>query len=202
MRRHMGVRNIYGRLTALLLSAILCFTSAAAADAWPEETFTDAEGRQYKQVQTEGGGVEVWQLVGIYGNEQEALELIQIPEEGTGRGETVIGSKPYVYELKKTSGQEGRAEESGTSAGKRRTKKTGKIISLRSKIRIKNLLEKDEKRVFIQDGTETKSTVKKSARWIRLQRKKRKQTRKLTDIRDILIPYNQIYIQDNRGSGR
>ncbi len=177
MKQHLKRKATAAGLLALLL-AVGTGLSAAADGEWPKETVTDAEGKLYKQVFTSGGGVEVWQLIGVYGTPDDALKSVGLvkdePENKTGT--EVIGGKPYTFELKKAT--------SGKNKLKQKTKKRTTVL------KPENVVEKTEKRIY---GQEQKSKKKLKTKKIRQKR--------LKDIDNKTTPYNQIYLQENKASG-
>ena len=102
MKQCSGWKGLAAGLTALFLAFGACLPRAQA-EGWPAETVNDAEGRTYKQVQTRDGGVEVWQFIGVFGSQDEALELVGLSEDGGKKGKENIGEIPYESDLKKVS---------------------------------------------------------------------------------------------------
>ena len=152
-----------GRIAAGLLALLLAGAGlSASAESWPEDTVQDAEGKTYKQVRTEDGGVQVWQFIGVFGSPEEALVSVGLSEKkDQGAGKVEIVSTPYKYKMKKSSEK----TETG-GATKQETKRKG----LKAKKRARRL--------------------------------SKARNAPVTSIDDIWRGYNQIYIQDNRGSGR
>ena len=107
MRQHLKWKTVFAAVLAFLL-AVGTSLPAIADGEWPKETVTDAEGKLYKQVFTSGGGVEVWQLMGVFGTPEEALKSVGVirDEPKKGSGEEVIGGKPYIFDLKQVTGGE------------------------------------------------------------------------------------------------
>jgi len=207
MRNQHIFRRTTAWLTAFLWLAGCGSLLPALADAWPEETVTDKDGKRYKQVRTQDGGVEVWQLIGIYGSPEQAMEAVRLPEERKGPEELIIGSKPYSYEMKRVSDQTG---ENGDKEKKKKTKTTGKRLSRPFHYKFKTgSRRKGSLRLVYRPGEKTSSgtvddTIVQKSRnpWIWMQRNRNGNTRGLQNVMDKMIPYNQIYLQDNRGSGR
>ena len=194
-----GTRRAACCLLALALAA--CAAFSCAAEEWPKDSVTDATGNIYKQVSTPGGGVEVWQFLGIFGSPEEALQSVGLKKEpARGKDTVVIGSKPYTYELKKTSGKEtGGAvkEKKGRKVRQTtRSRKLRKRLGLRT-VLIRNPKARDPRyyRYTVRDGGE------KDIFWVRMAGGRRRTTG-VTDLVGKTVPYNQTYLQDNRGSGR
>lgn len=209
MKRNLGFKRIIAALLALMVLPVL----AAAEDNWPSETVTDAAGKVYKQVPTSDGGVQVWQFLGVFGSPDEALVSMGFPEGekdqgltevSAKKGKVEIGEKPYVSDVKKV----GEKPADSTAAGKSETK-SSKSVSKRS-IKLKWKKASMRKTFIIgkskpQEPEQTAGAVdrkKKSAKW--KSRSKRLSTARnvsLVSVDDFFRDYNQIYVQDNRGSG-
>ncbi|MBQ6399422.1 MAG: hypothetical protein IJI21_04805 [Clostridia bacterium] len=173
MRRHFRTKTLTAGLMALLLIAG-AGQGAAMAEDWPEETLNDAAGNAYKQVQKQDGSLEVWQFIGIFGSPDEAMELIGIQEKEEN-GKTTIGDTPYNVQWKKSK--------PGTEDPKLKTV---------SKPETGTLKGSDEQTGMVEDGGKKKQPRRRLPRLIR----------GIIPVSSIEWGFNQVYIQDNRGSGR
>ena len=208
MKRYRYINRVLSGLLAVILlaGAGVC----AAAENWPEETARDADGKTYKQVQEEDGSVQVWVLIGVFGSPDEALISVGLQEDGKGAGKVEIVSKPYDFEMKKTSdkGAVSEAERETKSSGSetkttiRMKYKTGKasksVIPL--KIKLSEPKEEDSGGGVVEEEAKSEKSI----------RPKKKKSNKLVTVRnmpvmtvqDVWKGFSQVYIQDNRGSGR
>ena len=186
----------------LALALAVCAALSCAAEEWPKDSVTDAAGNIYKQVFTPGGGVEVWQFLGVFGSPEEALQSVGLKKEpAKGTDTVVIGSKPYTYELKKTSGKEtgGAVKEKKG----RKVRQTTRSRQLRKRKTWRTMPIRDPK---ARDPRYYRYTVRASGEggtsWVRMVPGGKRRTPGVTDLVGKKVPYNQIYLQDNRGSGR
>ena len=159
------------------ISAVLCallMTGGALADAWPEKTGIDPEGRRY--VPTGDGRYEVWELIGVYGSPEEAMTSLQRqdkPEEtqeksGVSEGEkksrkkgkVKIAKKPYKYELKPRGKVSEAVREDQTSQNRkvRKTKKAKakKLNVWKSPKELEDLMKTGPgTQIFLQESKES-----------------------------------------------
>ena len=107
MKQHLRWKTVLAGALVLLLVAGTGLPALADGE-WPKDTVTDAEGKLYKQVFTSSGGVEVWQLIGVFGTPDDALKSVGVikDEPKKGSGEEVIGETPYIFDLKKVTGED------------------------------------------------------------------------------------------------
>ncbi len=149
--------------------------AASRAENWPKETLKDAAGNTYKQVRKQDGTLEVWQFIGIYGSPKEALELVGISEEN-GSEENGSEEKASVGDVSEGKGKKGKAEIGG--------------------IPYKYELKKRE------DGGKAETGVVEARKKKRKSWRRPRLIRRVIPVESINWGYNQIYLQDNRGSGR
>ena len=225
------------RLLVALLAMILAAGAAAcaAAEGWPDESVHDAEGKTYKQVSTGDGGLQVWVLVGVFGSPDEALVSVGLledekgeegggaedpkekpeepkpedekPEGSQGTGKVEIVSKPFDYEMKKTSGKEqtGAAEkQTKSSQGKTKTTRSAKYKTSKAPksvipLTVRSSEPEEDSSAAVQEKTKTKKTMRSKRRSRRLQTVR---NMPVTSVEDIWKGSSQVYIQDNQGSGR
>lgn len=151
-------------LVSLLAGGETVLSVGAGAETWPQETSVDEQGRTIKKVPAENGKTDVWELVGIFGGEDEALKSIGI--EKTKKAE--IGDQTCSVEMKKVGEKESeeyigaleemRFQSSKFKAKARKKKKTG--ISAEQTQPIK--WAKSERGGSISNvGTRTKKVVAK-----------------------------------------
>ena len=176
MRRLIGMRRAAAGLLALWMA---CGAGLpATAENWPEETVQDAEGNTYKQESTEDGGIRIWRFVGIFGSTEEALVSVGLSE--------VENSK-----AKKTS--------DGVVEGKKKKTKSRKDTKKRQlPLKYKGTLKPREAGGAVVSEKKER-TMKRKSRSNRLVRIRNVPV--MTE-KDVWKGYNQIYVQDNRGSGR
>ena len=178
MRRHIGIGGILAGLLAILLASCAGLSFASAEGVWPEETLTDAENRTYKQVKKQDGGVEVWQLIGIFGSPDEALELVGLSEEDKKADE---GS--YTEEQK-----------TGTETI---DKLPFKFKMSKKKVPAK-LSGLPEPRTIREPETGAVEEKPKKASF----RRRPKTLGGIIPVEQINRAFNQIFLQENRASGR
>lgn len=89
-------------LVSLLAGGETVLFVGAEAETWPQETSVDEQGRTIKKVPAENGKTDVWELVGIFGGEDEALKSIGI--EKTKKAE--IGDQTCSVEMEKVGEKE------------------------------------------------------------------------------------------------
>ena len=132
MKRRMWIKIVSCLLlVSLLAGGETVLYVGAGAETWPQETSVDEQGRTIKKVPAENGKTDVWELVGIFGGEDEALKSIGI--EKTKKAE--IGDQTCLVEMEKVGEKEseeyiGALEEmrfrsSKYKAKARKKKKTG-----------------------------------------------------------------------------
>lgn len=220
-------------LAFLLLAGTALYLPARAEE--PEKTL--------REIQTEDGTTEVWELIGIFGSPEEALKSAGISESEPKTGDiTIIDNKPFEFDLKKLGDEysfgekeEDKGEETEKKSKKsKKTKRrnnsvtetetnwkwasTGKAPvsgeaagaageeSIREKSdkaaeQLNRAREELEKAVEEYNKAEEElNRIRKKLDRARKHLKARK--RRLQEMLDKTIPYNQVYIQDNRGSGR
>ena len=89
-------------LVSLLAGGETVLYVGAEAETWPQETSVDEQGRTIKKVPAENGKTDVWELVGIFGGEDEALKSIGM--EKTKKAE--IGDQTCSVEMEKVGEKE------------------------------------------------------------------------------------------------
>lgn len=133
---------------------LLAFQLTAGGLALPANAPAEEPAKTVREVQADDGTVEIWELVGVFGSEDEALQ----------------------------------------TAGLQKQKKK-KIKKGKTKLKVKSVS-------YVWKKAEEPKTVEQAAEQDSKKRLKKRRSRRLRDLQDKTIPYNQIYIQDNLGSGR
>lgn len=95
MKRHFRIKAVSCLLLAFLL--------AAGGFTLPAGALGEEPARTVRQVQGDDGSVEIWELVGVFGSEDEAVKSVgaEKPKKRKSRkGKTRRGSKTVSYEWK------------------------------------------------------------------------------------------------------
>ncbi len=177
------------KMLAVLL-AVLFAAGTAAADSWPADSETDESGRKW--VPKDGGGYEVWEFVGVFGSEADALESIGLKEE---KPETEKGGGVAEIGGKKVKAEKNTQPVSEEVLQKAKTQEPVSIVT-----------EEKETGEAQEDGGESEETDLGGYRWSKSWKKSRRRKNNLEIIENYTeryeLPGSIIYIQDNRGSGR
>ena len=133
---------------------LLAFQLTAGGLSLPVNAPAEEPAKTVREVQADDGTVEIWELVGVFGSEDEALQTagVEKKKKKTKKGKARLKTKSVSYQWKKADKQ----------------KAVEQVAEQGSKYRLK----------------------------------KSRSRRRLREFQDKTIPYNQIYIQDNLGSGR
>lgn len=175
----------------------------------PDEALVSV-GLQEDEKGGEGGETGVVEDKPEEGKPEESKPEEENTEGKKGAGKVEIVSKPYDYEMKKTS------EKGAVSEGEKQTKSTGS--ETKTTIPLKYKSSKQSKAVIPLEvkSSEPKKeedgggVVEEEAKSEKSIRPKKKKSNKLVTVRnmpvmtveDVWKGFSQVYIQDNRGSGR
>ena len=189
--------NVYKRLIAFVLvfsltaGAFLYPHAGARADG-PESVYINRNSTVYaieknvREITTEKGTTEVWELIGIFGNPEDAQKSVEtIKEEITIPGAAEDTQEPTEMVTDETNALVN-SDEPKIPTAKKKNNNTVLIEGYRFIVT----------RTPVEDEGVMEEKPAKKKIWGKSRR------RKLKEIQDKTIPYNQIYIQDNRGSGR
>ncbi len=227
MKRYVRILSC---LLLLSLLAGLALPPCAQAESWPQENTADGEGRTVKVVHGDNGKTYVWELVGIFGGEDEKLKSIGF--EPAKKVE--IGDQTFVTELKKTGDKDsgGYVEELKEKRAKKRRsgRKPWKVrfsVSRRKaegetgQVLVKERQEKRVHQIKIRNLTRPGETNQSPGEAETAVREAQAQTsehvgqitllsrmmdalrrhQKMKSIVGWTDPESLIYLQDNRGSG-
>ena len=131
MKAHSRKKAVF--LFLLILAMLVCSfeepltVNSAQAVPWPKESTVDEQGRTVKTVEDEDGTVQIWQFLGIFGDENTALVEAGVRK---GSGKVKAGERTYIYKTEKKS-QDGESVTDGKSTVKTRKKNKGWLKKLK-----------------------------------------------------------------------